>query len=95
MANASEEVSVWTMDVQAVLLCPNTKASSMYNKLQVHNLTFYNSQTKEGYCYVWDETDGDLSSEVFASIQYQHFDTYLAMHQKVKTLIVWSDGCGY
>ena len=27
---ASEKTSVWTMDLQAVLLCPQTKASAMY-----------------------------------------------------------------
>ena len=29
---ASDTISVWTMDMQAVLLCPKTKACSMYYK---------------------------------------------------------------
>jgi hypothetical protein len=64
---ASAKKSVWTLDVQAVLLCPKTKASALYykTKLQVHNLSFYNLKSGEGYCYVWDETQGDVNSEMF------------------------------
>ncbi|MEL7308194.1 MAG: hypothetical protein AAGK05_10210 [Pseudomonadota bacterium] len=92
-----DDVSVWTMDTQKVLLCPDTKASAMYYRcrLQVHNLTFYNMSTGEGYCYVWDETQADLSSDVFASIQTAHFREYLGQHPLVKQLIVWSDNCCY
>lgn len=70
--SANAEKSVWTMDLQAVLLCPETQASSMYykTKLQVHNFTLFDLRTKEGYCYIWDESQGDLSSEVFACLQY-------------------------
>ncbi|KAK7449366.1 hypothetical protein BaRGS_00040017 [Batillaria attramentaria] len=94
---ASFHTSVWTMDTQAVLLCPKTNASALYykTKLQVHNLTFYNLKTKEGYCKVWDETEGDLSSEMFAYLQFRHFEDYLRSHPSIQTLIVWSDGCSY
>ena len=64
---AQEKKSVWTMDLQAVLLFPRTKASALYykTKLQVHNFTLFDMKTKSGYCYVWEEVQGDLSSEVF------------------------------
>ena len=41
---ANDTVSVWTMDVQAVLTSPKTKASTVYykSKLQVHNYTCFN-----------------------------------------------------
>ena len=96
-ALADDKTSVWTMDVQAVLLCPKTHTSAMYykTKLQVHNLTMYNLKTKQGYCYVWDETEGDLSSEMFAYIQHKHYHEYLEANPDVKQLIIWSDGCGY
>ena len=32
---ASDKISVWTMDMQAVLLCPKTKASSLYYKTKL------------------------------------------------------------
>ena len=54
----NDKIYVWTMDMQAVLLCPKSKASSLYykTKLVVHNFMLYSLKTKEGYCYTWDET---------------------------------------
>ena len=85
------------MDLQAVLLCPRTKPSALYykTKLQVHNFTLFDMKTKNGYCYVLEEVQGDLSSEVFAFLQYSHFERFLKDNQAVKKLIIWSDGCGY
>ena len=90
-------LSVWTMDLQAVLLSPKTDASCMFykTKLQLHNFTLFCLDNKEGYCYCWDECNGTLSSESFAWLQYNHFKTYLKAHPDIKHLIVWSDGCGY
>ncbi len=95
--NANERKSVWTIDTQAVLLCPKTNASALYykTKLQIHNLSFYNLQSHDGYCYLWDETEGDLSAEMFTHLQYKHFDEFLGLHPEIKELIVWSDGCCY
>ena len=94
---ASDKVSVWTMDLQAVLLCPKTKASGMYykTKLKVHNFTLFNLHTKEGFCYTWDESEGNLSSEMFAHFLYKHFDKVLDGNTKITEIIIWSDGCGY
>ena len=63
--SASNKTSVWTMDLQAVFLCLNTKASSMYykTKLQVHNFTLFTCKSKEGHSYIWNETEADLHSE--------------------------------
>ena len=93
----NSDVSVWTMDLQSVLLCPKSKANCMYykTKLQVHNFTLFCFDTKEGHCFPWSEVDGDLSADVFAYLQYNHFKAYLAKHSHIKTLIIWSDGCGY
>ena len=93
----SPETSVWTVDVQAVLLCPRTKASALYykTKLQVHNFSLFNLKTREGYCYVWDETEGDVNSEIFAYLQYKHFSDILDAHPEIKEVIIWSDGCTY
>ncbi|KAM3602808.1 uncharacterized protein V6R79_011236 [Siganus canaliculatus] len=95
--SANEEKSIWIMDLQAVLLCPNTQASSLYyrTKLQVHNFTLFNLRSQEGYCYLWDESEGDLCSEVFGHIQYCHFEGVIKGHPELKEIIVWSDGCGY
>ena len=78
------------MDLLSVLLCPKTEASCMFyrTKLQVHNFTLFCLDTAEGYCYVWDEVNGGLSSNVFAWLQYQHFKKYLENHNEVNTLII-------
>ncbi|KAK3797033.1 hypothetical protein RRG08_001473 [Elysia crispata] len=80
--------SVWTMDLQAVHLCPKTNASSAYykTKVQVHNMMYFNLGTKEGFCYTWDECNGNLSSEMFAYIHYIHFENYAKANPGKKTL---------
>ena len=95
--SSSTKRSVWTMDLQAVLLCPNTKASSMYykTKLQLHNFTLFDLRSKDGYCYIWNESEGDLSSEVFAYLQYQHFASIICNNPGLEEIVIWSDGCGY
>ena len=55
----------------------------------------YNMCNRDGYCYVWDETKGDVSSEVFAYLQYSHFKTILHANRNIQELIIWGDGCGY
>ena len=46
----AEDISVWTMDLESVLMCPKTKSSAMYyrTKLLVHNMMYFNLKTKEG-----------------------------------------------
>ena len=87
--------SVWTMDLQAVHLCPKTNTSSAYykTKVQVHNMTYFNLGTKEGFCYTWDECNGNLSSEMFAYIHYIHFENYVKANPGKKHYIIWSDNC--
>lgn len=94
---SSDKLSVWTMDLQCVLLCPKTKASTMYykTKLQMHNFTCFNMNNKDGYCYAWEEHEGSLSSEVFAHLQSKHFESILEANGNIEKVIVWSDGCGY
>ena len=90
--SGNNTMSVWSMDMQAVLLCPRTKASSLCykTKLQVHNFTVLNLNTKERYCYLWNETEGDLSSEVFSHLQYRHFERVIKDNPDLKEIVVWS-----
>ena len=64
-----------------------------YNtKLVLHNFTLYNVKIKEGCCYVWNETVGNLNAEVFSYLQYCHLKSYLVVHNGIETIIIWSDG---
>ena len=69
-AQTSETKLVFTMDLQAVQLCPLTKANAMYykTKLKVHNFTIYNLASNKVRLYVWSEDSGGVDSDVFASI---------------------------
>lgn len=66
----NEETYVFTVDLQAVLMAPKSHVSSLYyrTKLQVHNLVFYNLRNQRGFCFLWDEVEGGLHAEEFASI---------------------------
>ena len=57
----SEEL-VFTMDTQAVLLAPKFNVLSQYykTKLCTHNFCLFNLRTKDGFCYLWNETEGGL-----------------------------------
>ncbi|KAK3793670.1 hypothetical protein RRG08_014564 [Elysia crispata] len=93
----AEDISVWTMDLESVLMCPKAKPSAMYyrTKLVVHNMTYLNLKTKEGYCYVFDETNGDHSSQMFGYLHHNYFSRYLDTNPDIAKIVIWSDGCGY
>ena len=95
-AKLDPTLSVWTMDVQAVMIYPKTAASCMFykTKLKLHNFTLYSLDTQEGYCYAWDECNGGFYSDIFAWLQYSNFKKLLNDNQEI-TNIIWSDGCGY
>ncbi|CAG4977983.1 unnamed protein product [Parnassius apollo] len=95
--NTEDDVLVYTMDVQAVLLCPRIQASAVYykTKLKVHNYTHYNLKTKEVICSLFHEGSGGLDSDVFMSIMMKHLKAELEKAPNTKKIILWSDGCGY
>lgn len=96
-ASEDDSIAVFTMDLQGILLSPKTSASTMYykTKIVVHNYTYYNKKTKNGYCYFWDETQGDTQGKVFSSLHFDHVANYVRSNPQIKTVILWSDGCGY
>uniref|UniRef100_A0A6P7GZV6 Uncharacterized protein LOC114348544 n=1 Tax=Diabrotica virgifera virgifera TaxID=50390 RepID=A0A6P7GZV6_DIAVI len=95
-SEAENSSYVYTMDLQAVLLCPYTQASAMYykQKLKVHNQTFFNLNNKDVACYLWHEGNGGLDSDDFVSILVKFLNEEIERHNP-KTIILWSDGCAY
>ncbi|XP_072392543.1 uncharacterized protein [Diabrotica undecimpunctata] len=99
----ANETLVFTVDLQAVLMAPKSKVSSLYykTKLCVHNLCFYNLRNKDGFCYIWNETEGNVSAEEFATI-CSDFITNKILPTLDRTtdygdtkIILYSDGCNY
>nr|CAH7744796.1 unnamed protein product [Callosobruchus chinensis] len=63
-------------------------------KLIVHNYTIYNLKSKEAYCYLWNETEGQLTSNEFSSILVYFLETEIIPKlDSFRTIIIYSDGC--
>lgn len=62
--------------------------------LIVHNFTIFDLHTKNGYCFLWHEGEGELTANCFSSIVGKFLCTeiipQLEPHQKI---ILYSDGC--
>ena len=84
---------VFTMDLEALLLCPKLEAYALFykTKLGVHNFTLFNMADHSVMCYVWHEGQGGLNANEFATCIMD----YLTKHDDYDEYIVWSDGCGY
>lgn len=95
-AKNDASIAVFTMDLQAVLLCPYLKASALYYKmkLKVHNFTISNLKTKEGFCFLWDESEGGLTADEFSSIIVDFIINYIDT-TVIRKVIIYSDGCTY
>jgi hypothetical protein len=93
----TEGIFVFTMDLQSVLLCPKSTVSAMYykTKLIVHNFTLYDLKTQDGYCFLWNESEGGLTSNEFSSIVVHFLENKVIpkITDKSQTIILYSDGC--
>lgn len=93
----AEDAITFTMDLQSVLLSPKTNVSAMYykTKLIVHNFTIYNLQTKEAYCFLWNEAEGQTTAQEFTSILIYFLEDKVVPKAKEtgKIIILFSDGC--
>ncbi len=87
------------MDNGLASLAPVSKIPSQQPVLQNgtagHNFTLFNLKSKEGHCYNWDESEGDLSSEVFTHLHYHHFEGVIKDHAEIKEIVVWRVGSSY
>ena len=93
-----EETHVYTVDLQAVLMAPKSQVSSLYyrTKLQVHNLVFYNLNNKKAFCFLWNEVEGGLGAEEFASIWTFFIENkIIPANDNPAKIIFYTDGCTY
>lgn len=67
-----------SFDLQKVLNTPCGKSMLLYysRKIAVYNFTAYESRTKNGYCYIWDETNGKKGSNEICTSLMQYL-TYI------------------
>ena len=96
--DTKNEEFVFTMDLESVLLSPRSNVSAMYykTKLIVHNFTIYHMRSHRGYCFVWNESEGCVTANEFTTIITNFIENIVQQHgDKVKKIIIFSDGCGY
>ncbi|CAG9836151.1 unnamed protein product [Diabrotica balteata] len=94
-----EEAYDCTVNLQADFLAPKSKVSNLHyrTKLQVHNLCVYNLINHDGFCFLWNKTEGALNAEEFASIWVYFLKESVipsALHDGAK-IILYTDGCSY
>ena len=83
-----------TFDMQQVLTAPRLFAGVSYykRKLNVYNLTFYELQTGQGYCYTWHEADAGRGSNEIASCLTKYLESL--DKKEYKHVILYSDTAG-
>lgn len=61
---------IFTLDLQAILVCPQMQASVLYyqTKLSVPNFTIYNLKLKDKFCFLWNEAEGGLTANEFTTV---------------------------
>lgn len=83
-----------TFDFQKVLTCPHGQMSILYykRKLSCYNFTIYDMVTKEGYCYVWDESVAKRGANEVARCLFNFYKDFSG--KGVTDFRFWSDNCG-
>ena len=85
---------VIAVDLQSVLLCPRLQASAVYyhTKLQLHNFSIFRLNDADVTLYVWNETNGGVTANEFASCVVDYIN---GLPAEIKEVIIISDGCSY
>ncbi|KAK7102050.1 hypothetical protein V1264_020337 [Littorina saxatilis] len=66
------------------------------SKLCCHNYTLYDLATRDVVCYYWHEGNGEVNSSNFASCLLDYLQNVQGSRETpLRTIIMYSDGCGY
>ena len=93
LPKSMREVCVATYDLEKVLYVPKGENAAFWylSKLSVYNFTVFEMVSKEGYCYVWDQTTGKKGAIEIASCVWNFIRRKVA--QGVLKFIFYSDNC--
>lgn len=83
-----------SFDLQKVLNTPKGESMLLYysRKYSVYNLTFYESHTREGFCYVWGEADGQRGANEICTIVHRYLSLVDSRGQ-IKEIDLFCDSC--
>lgn len=84
-----------SFDLQKVLNTPHGNSMLLFysRKYTVYNLCFYESITRNGFCFVWGETEGKRGANEIGTILQKYILVDVDSRTTVKTLILYSDSC--
>ena len=86
-----KNILTFNFDLEAVLYTPCDKVSTIFyvRKLCTYNCTMFDLVSREGYCYMWNETTGKRGSNEIATCLYRYL-----CESEAKNVILFSDTCG-
>lgn len=93
-AEKNLEIHAATFDLEKVLTMPRSESSSFFykRKVSLYNFTIYDLVTREGFCFVWDETIGKRGANEISSCLWSHINDKTKNGQK--KFHFYSDNCG-
>ncbi|XP_074041474.1 uncharacterized protein [Leptinotarsa decemlineata] len=92
--NSNGESVCANFDLQQVLLVPSDPANNALfykRRLATYNFTIYTLNSQQGFCYMWDQTQGGRGSCEIASCVHLFLKGLLS---NVKNVVFYSDRCG-
>lgn len=89
----NSKVVVASMDLQKILSTPHGDSMMLYytRKYAVYNLTIYDSSTRDGFCYVWGESDGMKGGNEVATCLMKYL--HVVDERKIEHVSLYCDNC--
>ena len=92
----NKDITICTFDLQQVMTVPKLQVGQTYflQKLNNMNLTIYDMSSDQGYCFLWDEVNGQKgTNEVFTSV-CKWLIKIESQSTTVETVVLWSGSTG-
>ena len=92
LAKTQSDFKSITFDLQSILSTPCSLVSLKYytKKIDIYNLTIYDQASKAGFCYVWEEYQGQRGSCAIGTC----LDNYVAsLPFDIRKISLFSDCC--
>ncbi|CAH2106145.1 unnamed protein product [Euphydryas editha] len=83
-----------TFDLQKVLHTPYGESMLLYysRKIATYNLTFYESVTRNGFCFLWNEVEGKRGANEVCTILAKYIQM-VDERESIKHLLLYCDSC--
>lgn len=91
----NENILCASFDLQKVLNTPHGESMLLYysRKVAVYNLSVYESRTKRGLCYIWDETNGKRGANEIGTALEMYLRNVEIRYPAVQEVVLYCDNC--